>query len=226
MKQPGKMDHLTDIKTDPETGSPKKSPTKEKDPRKRSKSGRKELKKTLQQQQILKNQQEAARRAFLNRKMPGMGPLWLHQQLLDGMRKKENLHHRIKSLAGHRNRVDDDYDHDGKHWKSLSHLNDPTLGEDDSLDRQKLAELQMYGYSKFDPKFAKKYKDELKGKEFNFDDYWKYNSTKENSPSDLGFGGGDQTFVRGVLTENFKRHNDYVAVQMNSKCFFCFVFLK
>ena len=33
--------------------------------------------------------EDAARRAFLNKKMPSVGKLWIHQLLIDGMRKEE-----------------------------------------------------------------------------------------------------------------------------------------
>ncbi len=190
-------------------------------PRSRSaqadKSSASELKKTQLQQSILRNQQEAARKAFLNRKMPGMGPLWLHQQLLDENRRRMELRKRINaSLDYRRRRLNEDNVRNDKHWKSLTHLTDPTVGDGNALDKAKLAELQMYGYNRLDKKFAKKYEDEKKSREFNFDEMWKRAASAECSGSNNGFGGGQNTFVRGVLTENFRRHNDYVPVQMNS----------
>ncbi len=171
------------------------------------------------QQWALRYQQEAARKAFLSRKMPGMGPLWLHQQLLDENRRRMELRKRINASLDYRRRkwAEDSVRND-KHWKSLSHLTDPTVGADGTaLDRAKLAELQMYGYNRLDKKFAKRYEEEKKRREFDFDEMWKRAASAECSPSDNGFGGGQNTFVRGVLTENFRRHNDYVPVQMNSQ---------
>lgn len=178
-----------------------------------------ELKKTIQQQTVLRSKQESARRAFLSRKMPGMSKLWLHQQLLNESNRRRDLRHRITASMEKRRREEANalLDHTGKHWKGQIDTNDPTADKD-GLNREKLLALQVNGYNRFDKKFMKKYKNELAGKEFDFDDYWKYCSTLENSPADrkIGMGGGDQTFVRGVLTENFKRHNDYVVKQMNN----------
>jgi hypothetical protein len=218
IKQPGKMGHL--IKSSNSDQSDKKKAEKLQSPKERERSAAKQLKKTLQQQLQLKAQQEAARRAFLNRKMPQMGSLWLHQQLLDLRRRKLMLRNRIShSINDQRNKNNENIDHNGKHWRSMTNLNDPSLDRNNasSLDRDRLLEMQIYGYNRFDPEKHKKEKAELDKQRYHYDDEWRAHATLQNMDSANGFGGGDSPFVRGVLTENFLRHKDYTPVQINSR---------
>lgn len=201
IKQPGKMGHSV---KNPATKSKSKSPATA------------TAKRTLQQQNILRAQQEAARRAFLNQKMPGVGELWIHQMLLDNQRKITDLKSRLSHSTDPRNYEDEEMSRNRKHWKSLNYLNDPTMdAESAMLDRNRLADVQINGYNKYDKSIQSRQK--IDYNEDTYNAYWKDLDTAANSKSKIGFGGGENTFVRGVLTEDFKRDHEYYIKQMNSR---------
>ena len=102
------------------------------------------MRRSYEQQSILRSKQETARRAFLARKMPGMGHLWLHQQLLGEANRRRALRHRISASVDKRRLAEQSTlrDHTGKHWKSMIALNDPTA-DGDALNRERLLALQV-----------------------------------------------------------------------------------
>jgi hypothetical protein len=169
---------------------------------------------TAQQRQVLKMKQESARRAFFAQKMPGMGELWIHQQLIHRKNRKKEFYARYKHQWANKNMRDQNEDlGDGrlKNWSSLDGLNDPSLLRDADgnviLDKNRLAEIQIYGYDRF------KKNSKRKGRQ----DKLPYNnhiSMKLNSDDKLGFGGGNSEFVRGVLTEQFLEYNQYAPVYL------------
>ena len=91
----------------------------------------------------------------------------------------------------------------GRPWRSLNHQTDPTLNADNSdLDRERLLASQIYGYDKFDPRYKSRDDDDLdtrarsKMNDGTYNDYWRKLSTKINSPSRIGFAGGEAPWQR------------------------------
>jgi hypothetical protein len=109
------------------------------------------------QQQLLKAKQEAARKAFFAQKLPMVGDLWLHQMIINNKNRKKNFDRINKGLGTYSNAnlVDALHYDDGKPrvYRSLTDLNDPTAARDGDgsvqLDREKLVDVQMYGYEKY-----------------------------------------------------------------------------
>jgi len=197
IKQPGKMGHSID-----------KS--------KVAKSPAVVAQRTQQQQNALRAQQEAARRAFLNQKMPSVGQLWIHQMLIDNQRKARDIKSRISHSTDNRADDDDEANRNRKHWKSLTHLDDPTMDAESALlDRNRLADVQINGYNKYDKRIQAREK--IDYNEDTYNAYWKDLHTNTNSKSNNGFGGGKQKFVRGILTEDYKRSHQYSIQQLNSQ---------
>lgn len=199
IKQPGKMGHSID-----------KS--------KVAKSPAVVAQRTQQQQNALRAQQEAARRAFLNQKMPSVGQLWIHQMLIDNQRKARDIKSRISHSTDNRadNDDDDEANRNRKHWKSLTHLDDPTMDAESALlDRNRLADVQINGYNKYDKRIQAREK--IDYNEDTYNAYWKDLHINTNSKSNNGFGGGKQKFVRGILTEEYKRSHQYSIQQLNSQ---------
>lgn len=106
---------------------------------------------------FLKARQEAARRAFFAQKLPYVGELWLHQQLIEQVNNKKKLDNLKEAYLAQKSLdYEDDpdryLDENGRvrSYRDLTDLNDPTLNDDkDGLDPNRLANVQMYGYEKY-----------------------------------------------------------------------------
>lgn len=204
IKQPGKPGHLINTQKQSNAKAKSKSPL------------NKDIKRTMQQQNALRAQQEASRRAFLNQKMPSVGKLWIHQLLIDNQRKEGEIRARISQSTDNRSDEDEEMARNRKHWKSLTYLDDPTIDSDSALlDRNRLTDIQINGYNKYDKKIQAREK--IDYNEDTYNAYWKDLHTSANCASNNGFGGGDNTFVRGILTEDFKRTHQYSVQQLNSR---------
>lgn len=162
---------------------------------------------------LIKMRQEAARRAFFAQKLPYVGELWLHQLLI------EQVNHRKKigCLKDHYNSVMNlDYEQDPNRYmdengnlrsfRSLNALNDPT-SDAHGLDRNRLDEVQIYGYEKFNKNKRKIFGEEKEN--FGRDD----NVTR--MPKNDSFGGDDYPYARGILTEDYVQSKVYVPLQIN-----------
>ena len=235
IKQTGKMGHLIKPKTptsptDPNRARPtppNKSPqyynsnnnnnNKNKTSPAQSKAKPKKSLTKDQEIRLAKQRQEASRRAFFSQKLPSMGELWLHQLLLNQVNKEKRIRARAELYRSNDN-LDQNYDDDGyaeRRAKSLS--KDPTK-RDGQLDRDRLRDIQIYGYDKYN-------EDSIRKKRRNEFDSRRHGLNKEeqdrlrriaNDPS--GFGGGHETpFIRGVLTEEFVESMEYSPKYINNR---------
>lgn len=162
-----------------------------------------------QQQQMTKMKQEQARRVFFAQRLPNMDRLWLHQLLIQQVNREKRIDARRPSRP-----VDNVIDEStGRHWRSLNDLNDPTL-IDGQLDRDRLADIQVNGYDKYDKKRRNRnYLDREDGKSDG--SYYNYKqSMRKNDKSEIGFGGDNPGFIRGVLTEQFQDYTEYVPMRI------------
>jgi hypothetical protein len=162
-------------------------------------------------------QKEIDRKAFLAQKMPDMGKLWIHQQMIDGLNKKRDMRRAFaKYMYDRANSRGDEIiaDENYKTWKNRGGIkNDPTRDANNCLNRNALNDVQMFGYRKFNNKYKKSGHDDLgKG-----DDLLAFNeyAMKANSGAKTGFGGDDSPFIKGVLTEHFKETRRYVPCYIN-----------
>lgn len=169
-------------------------------------------------QAFIKARQEAARRAFFAQKLPYVGELWLHQQLIDKVNNKKKLDNLKEAYLAQRNleyEEDPDryLDENGRvrSFRDLTDLNDPTLNNSkDGLDPNRLADVQMYGYEKYNKNRRKVFgeKEENYGR----------TDTTTKMPNNRSFGGFENgyPFVRGILTEDFVEDREYAPIQLNS----------
>lgn len=106
---------------------------------------------------LIRARQETARRNFYAQKLPHVGDLWLHQELIDKINTKKKFDCLKEAYLAKKNlEYEDDpsryLDENGRvrSFRDLTDLNDPTLNDDkDGLDMDKLANVQMYGYEKY-----------------------------------------------------------------------------
>ncbi|CAF0727309.1 unnamed protein product [Brachionus calyciflorus] len=210
IKQPGKPGHL--IRTNsPGNNNQQKPPRKVSEQRLKQEQARKLA--------LAKIKQDASRQAFFQQKLPDVGKLWMHQLLINKTNKEKQIDNMLKAYNSSSNLSDDSDSRDSslrKPWRSLNHLNDPTVNRDENgqeiLDRKRLAEIQIYGYDKFDKSKKKRniFEEEEKlKKSFNCVPIQNYNNNDS-------FGGFENyPFIRGVLTEDFVESKEYHPVQMN-----------
>ena len=210
IKQPGKPGHL--IRKNAE----KKGTESPKTPKKTEKQLKIEQAKKLAQEKM---KQEATRKAFFQKKLPDVGKLWMHQLLINRTNKDKEMDRLIKAYYSNANLYNEpEYDPNRKPWRSLTRLNDPTLNRDgsgdESLDRKRLAEVQIYGYDKFDK--SKKKRNFLEEDDSKFRKGKDYQPNYD--PNNISFGGFENyPFIRGVLTEDFVESKEYRPVKMNSR---------
>jgi hypothetical protein len=155
-------------------------------------------------------QQDAARRAYLSQKIPPMGQLWLHQQLIADINRRKTLEAWRSRSADYLGPKEEDYFDPNFDWGKIRYKKDPTM-DGDQLDYDKLLDVQIYGYDKYNPNKPKNHVRSYDGEyDKNMIPYLnnKYNELI-NSQYGHGFGGGDNGFVRGILTEHFVESNEY-----------------
>lgn len=160
--------------------------------------------------------QEAARKAFFAQKLPNVGELWLHQQMIEKINTKKKFDNIKEYYLAQQNL---DYEQDPNRYldengrirsfRSLNDLNDPTLDADFGLDRERLNDVQIYGYEKYNKNKRKVFgeKEENYGR--------RDNTTK--MPYNDSFGGDRYPFIRGILTEDFVEDREYAPLQLNSQ---------
>lgn len=225
IKQPGKPGHLIKTNTDKneQTNANKNQKSDAIDKSKPPKDPKSEKNKSKKQPSkadlavMARMKQDAARRAFFAQKLPNVDKLWLHQLLIEQTNQEkriENLRKRFNSTEN----LSSDSDSDNgkpKAWRSMTELNDPTVDRDSddlSLDRRRLADVQIYGYNKFDKSKKKRnIFDEEENKHRHGKDY-----QPAVYPNNDSFGGFENyPYIRSILTEDFVESKDYRPVQMN-----------
>ena len=226
IKQTGKMGHkitprTTDINKQPRTdpNRPQQPSTKTNLNNKNATKPTPKTKKLTREQEIrqARLRQDASRRAFFSQKLPSMGELWLHQILLKQVNKEKRIRARAELYRSQDN-LDNNSDDDGyaeRRAKSLS--KDPTL-RNGRLDHDRLRDIQIYGYDKYN-------EDSIKKKRRNQQDQrlLGYNKAEQDrinkiSNDESGFGGGKDTrFIRGVLTEEFVESMEYTPKYINNR---------
>lgn len=172
-----------------------------------------------QQQRQLRARQEAARKAMFAQKLPEVSQLWLHQLIINNKNRSKNFDRIREGLYAHYNlhnangstRRDDG---SSRPWRSLTDLNDPTMYKENGkiyLDRDRLNDVQMYGYEKYNKNrrkvFGEVYDEEKK----------ESNYTPPCVDPNISFGHEDEyPYFRGILTEDFRRERDlFVPLQLN-----------
>ena len=169
------------------------------------------------QQQLLRAKQDAARKQFFAQKLPMVGDLWLHQLLINNKNRKKNFDRIRKGLyvISQANLVEAAPD-DGRPriWRSLTDLNDPTLlyGDDNEihLNRDRLVDVQMYGYEKYNRNKRRVFGNVEDNDEF------KENYTPPLIDPNVSFGHQHEyPHFRGILTEDFCESRVYRPLQIN-----------
>ena len=170
-----------------------------------------------QEMRQAKLRQDASRRAFFSQKLPSMGELWLHQLLLNQVNKEKRIRARAELYRSH-DTLDGYSDDDGyaeRRAKSLS--KDPTL-RNGQLDRDRLRDIQIYGYDKYNEDSIRKKRrnqPDPRSLGYNKDEQDRLNRIAND---ETGFGGGKDTrFIRGVLTEEFVESMEYTPKYINNR---------
>ena len=189
-----------------------------------------------EQQLALKLKQDTARKVFYAQKLPDMDRLWLHQLLISHKNRKKRIKARRAGLFGSLNNLveaehaSQPYD-PSTDWRASTAERDATarLDADNQLrlDRARLADIQIYGYDKYNKSRQRRIANPVAYDPVDQNRHYRYYSAKEamrrqeeaaglvDDGSRFSGASENSQFARGILTEHFQTHTDYVCKKIS-----------